>query len=190
MSIVMCQEKPRIHCEFGYSMANSSWAPWCQATSTEPTRGKVRLPSWSLFLIVRSETLPPVMCWRSFRPVISSCYQSYWQIKGLLRPRVTACLLHPGGVGLCATSVRSTFRLMLPVVTLTLAQCKSSGKNPSKKHRRGKISVAFTCKTIPVLGVISLLPPSAPLVTWTPKQLKLIKNNLCYLTDQIIIPEA
>ncbi len=57
----------------------------------------------------------------------------------------------------CATSVGSRYRLMLPVVTLTLAKCKTSEKQ-SEKMSREKMSVASTCKTIPVLGVVSLLP--------------------------------
>ncbi len=54
--------------QFCYSMANASWNPRCRAVSTGPTRGHRALwpPSWSLFLIVWSETFTPVACWRSF----------------------------------------------------------------------------------------------------------------------------
>jgi len=43
---------------------------------------------------------------------------------------------------------------MLPVVTLTLAKCKTSEKQ-CEEMRREKLSVASTCKIIPVLGVVS-----------------------------------
>lgn len=53
------------------------------------------------------------------------------------------------------------------------------------------MSVASTCKTIIVLGVVSLLALYCTcIISFTPKQLKLINNPLCYLTDQINIPEV
>lgn len=49
---------------------------------------------------------------------------------------------------------------------------------------------ASTCKTIPVLGIVSCCPSSAPVVHVinTQTQLELINNLPCYLTDQINIP--
>ena len=46
---------------------------------------------------------------------------------------------------------------MLPVVIMTLAKANTSGK-PVKEIKREKLEMASTCKTSPLLGVVSLLP--------------------------------
>lgn len=56
----------------------------------------------------------------------------------------------------CATFVGSRYRVMLTVVTLTLPKCKTSGKQ-LEILRSETMSVTSTCKTIPSLGVASLL---------------------------------
>lgn len=50
------------------------------------------------------------------------------------------------------------------------------------------MSVDYTCKMIPILGVVSLLPvPVHLLISVASKQLKRMNNHLCYLTDNINI---
>lgn len=51
-----------------------------------------------------------------------------------------------------------------------------------------KKAVTSTCKTVPVSGIVSSMP--LLLISWTPKQLNLIKTPLCDLTDQLNIPEV
>ncbi len=79
-------------CQFWCSMANVNRAPRCWAVSTGPTIGR---HSWSLFLIVWSETFTPVACWRSFCRALAvlilfflaqrSIYRSCWWVKDLLQ---------------------------------------------------------------------------------------------------------
>ncbi len=80
---------------------------------------------------------------------------------------------------------------MLLVVTLTLAKCKTSEKLSEKMSREKIVSglhlwnhSCFGGRLI-VAHLVHLL-----LISLTPKQLKLINNPLCYLTEQINIPRV
>lgn len=69
---------------------------------------------------------------------------------------------------------------MLPLVTATLAKCKTSKKNKTESVRMERMSVASTvpdCLT--VVPILQLL-----FISLGPQQLKRINHPLCYLTDQ------
>ncbi len=76
---------------------------------------------------------------------------------------------------------------MLPVVTLTLAKCKTSEKL-SEKTSREKCQWPPPVKPFLFWGLSQCCPSSAPVVNFIVFELlKLINNLLCYLTDQINI---
>ncbi len=83
----------------------------------------------------------------------------------------------------CATSVGSRYRLMLPVMTMTLDKCKTSEKQSEKSRK--KMSVASTWFLF--WGLSHCCPSNAPVVHFI--NTKRINNPLCYLTDQGCVPQ-
>lgn len=61
-----------------------------------------------------------------------------------------------GEAGLPVQPVEGPYHPVLPVDTLTLAGCQT-GENTDRKEEEETMSETFSCKTVPVLEVVSLL---------------------------------